>query len=250
MPITLARGATSKRRLTVDWAHPVPPAREGTQTAAAGPMTREAAIARMWDADDGRPLLVLRECQACQGSDSALLSRSLKNDKTMLLTKWFRTVKLPAHIGERSHPFHNVFAGYDFGKKMPHFFLLAHKDAKPVSFSGVQTQSKLWQAMYGVLEQRYAKSAKRQVKKWLMLLDRYDTIEGRRVALKEELLAVRADRGSDSKKAKKLVTKLAELDEDWAAVEAAEKDVRNLGLLKAPTKVEKAKVAQAKVAQR
>ena len=162
--------------------------------------------------------MVLRECQSCQGSDSALLSRSLKNDKTMLLTKWFRTVKLPAHIGERSHPFHNVFAGYNFGKKMPHFFLLAHKDAQPVAFSGVQTQSGLWKAMYGVLEQRYAKSPKRQVKKWLMLLDRYDTLEGRRTSLKEELLAVRSTKGPDSSKAKKLRKKLDEtkrmLDEE------------------------------------
>tara|TARA_R110002073_G_scaffold298939_2_gene465695 strand:+ start:617 stop:1339 length:723 start_codon:yes stop_codon:yes gene_type:complete len=239
MPITLTRGATSKHRLKVDWTHPVPPAREGKETAAAGPMSRADAIAHLWAGDDGRPLLVLRECTACQGSDSALFSRSLTNDKTMLLTKWFRTVKMPAHIAERSHPFHNVFAGYDFGKKVPHFFLLAHKDAKPVSFTGVQTQSKLWTGMYGVLEQRYAKSAKRQVKKWLMLLDRYDTIEGRRTALKEELLAVRADRGPDSNRAKKLTAKLAELDEDWAAVEAAEKKVSDLGLLKPPTKVAK-----------
>ena len=182
-------------------------------------------------------MLILRECQACEGSDSALLSRSLKNDKTMLLTKWFRTVKLPAHVGERSHPFHNVFAGYDFGKKVPHFFLLADKDAKPVSFSGVQTQSDLWKAMYGVLEQRYAKSAKRQVKKWLMLLDSYDTIEGRRVQLMEDLLLVRATSGPDSSKAKKLAGKLTELDEEWVAVEAEEEKVSDLGLLDAPTKL-------------
>ncbi|MGK0202908.1 MAG: hypothetical protein ACI89X_001591 [Planctomycetota bacterium] len=237
MPITLARGFTSKRRLKVDWEHPVPPVSEGNNTAASGAMARAEAISLLWDADDGRPLLVLRECKTCQGSDSALLSRSLINDKTMLMTKWFRTVKMPAHISERSHPFHNVFAGYDFGKKVPHFFLLADKNAKPVAFTGVQTQSKLWKGMYGVLEQRYAKSAKRQVKKWLMLLDRYDTIEGRRKALKEELLAVRADRGPDSSKAKKITAKLAELDQDWAVVEAEEKKVRNLGLLKASTKV-------------
>jgi len=237
MPITLDRGATSKRRLTVDWVHPVPPQREGQGTAAAGPLPHKEAIACLWDDDDGRPLLVLRECQACQGADSALLSRSLKNDKTMLLTKWFRTVKLPAHIGERSHAFHNVFLGYNFGKKVPHFFLLAHRDAKPVAFSGVQTQSRLWKSMYQVLEQRYAKSPKRQVKKWLMLLDRYDTIEGRRAQLKEELLAVRASHGPDSKKAKKIRAKLDELNEEFEAVAAEEKKIRNLGLLKAPTKI-------------
>jgi len=241
MPITLDRGPTSKRRLSVSWSHPVPPVQKGKGTRAAGPMSRTEAIAAMWDEDDGRPLLVLRECQACMGSDSALLSRSLKNDKTMLLTKWFRTVKLPAHIWERTHPFYNVFAGYNFGKKVPHFFLLAHKDAKPVTFSGVQTQSKLWSAMYKVLETRYAKSPKRQVKKWLMLLDRYDTIEGRRVALKEKLLAARAAYGSKHKKTKKISAQLADLDKEWAAVEAAEKKVSDLGLLEPTKKLAKAR---------
>lgn len=239
MPITLDRGPTSKRRLTVSWKHPVPP-KHTKGTAAVGPLSRKEAIARLWDDDDGRPLLVLRECKACVGSDSALLSRSLKNDKTMLLTKWFRTVKLPAHIWERNHPFHNVFAGYQFGKKVPHFFFLADKDSKPVAMSGVQTQSKLWKTMYQVLDQRYAKSAKRQVKKWLLLLDRYDTIEGRRVELKEKLLAARATYGPNHKKTKKIVDTLAGLDKEWAEVEAAEEKIRDLGLLKPIAKVSKA----------
>lgn len=237
MPITLTRSNASKRRLKIDWDHPVPPVREGNKTAAAGPMPRAEAIAHLWDKDDGRPLLVLRECNLCKGSDGALLSRSLVNDKTMLLTKWFRTVKMPAHIAERRHPFHNVFAGYDFGKKVPHFFLLAHKDAQPVAFTGAQTQSKLWKGMYKVLEQRYAKNPKRNVKKWLMLLDRFDTIDGQRAELKEQLLAIRATKGPDSSKAKKIEKRLADLDKQWAEAEAEEKKVRDLGLLKAPTKV-------------
>src|SRR5690606_31730510 len=107
---------------------------------------------------DGRPLLVLRECQLCQGEDGALFSRSLANDKTMLLTKWFRTVKLPAHVSESGHAFRNVFDGFEFKDGWPHFFLLADKGAQPVEFSGSQTQSQLWQGMFRVLEQRYGKS--------------------------------------------------------------------------------------------
>lgn len=237
MPITLTRGSTSRSRLTMEWQHPVPPQREGSRTAAAGPMQHAAAIASLWDEDDGRPLLVLRECKTCQGSDVALLNRSLVNDKTVLLSKWFRTVKLPAHVMERQHPFRNVFADYDFGKRMPHFFLLAHKDAKPVAFSGVQTQSKLWKGMLKVLEQRYAKSPKRAIKKWLLLLDRYDTLELRRQTMREELRTVRATQGPDSSRAKKLMAKLAEFDEEWRKIEAAEAKVRDLGLLKVTKKL-------------
>ena len=70
-----------------------------------------------------------------------------------------------------------------------------------------------------------------------MLLDSYDTIEGRRVQCKEDLLAARAKYGPGSNKTKKLVAKLAYLDKAWAEVEADEKKVRNLGLLKMPTKI-------------
>ncbi|HEB52306.1 MAG TPA: hypothetical protein ENI87_03515 [bacterium] len=235
MPISFERGSTSKKRLKIDWVHPVPPKRDGKETAAAGPMPLADALDILWADDDGRPLLVLRECPLCQGSDGALLSRSLKNDKTLLLTKWFRTVKLPAHVAERGHEFHNVFASYGFEKGWPHFFLLADRDAEPVQFTGTQTQSQLWKAMYDVLEQRYAKNPQRQVKKWLKLLDRYDSIDSRRRALQEELLAVRAEKGPKSSKAKKLMAKIEKLDLERAKVEAEEKKVRDLGLLK-PTK--------------
>ncbi|MFN3243143.1 MAG: hypothetical protein ACE37K_16705 [Planctomycetota bacterium] len=233
-PISFERGATSKDRLKVDWLHPVPPKAEaGEGTRAAGPLPLNAALKILWENDDGRPLLVLRECTKCEGTDAALLSRSLKNDKTMLLTKWFRTVRLPAHITEYGHPFHMVFRGYrTFDKGWPHFFLLADKDSRPVVFDGKQTQSKLWKGMYDVLEERYAKNPEKAVKKWLSLLDRYDALDARRVQLREELLKVRAEKGPDSSKAKKLAKKLAEIEKDKEKVAAAEKKVRDLGLMK------------------
>gem|GEM_PF-547247 len=233
-PISFERGATSKDRLQVDWMHPVPPKGDaGERTRVAGPLPLDAALDLLWEGDDGRPLLVLRECTSCEGTDAALLSRSLKNDKTMLLTKWFRTVRLPAHITERGHPFHMVFRGYrTFDKGWPHFFLLADKGSRPVVFDGNQTQSKLWKGMYGVLEQRYGKNPERAVKKWLSLLDRYDALDARRAQLREELLEERAEKGPSSSRAKKLSKKLAELEADKAKVTAAEQKVRDLGLLK------------------
>lgn len=237
MPISFERGATSKNRLQVDWLHPVPPAREGQETAAAGPMPLADALDVLWEKDDGRPLLVLRECKLCQGSDGALLSRSLANDKTILLTKWFRTVRLPAHVAEAGHPFRNVFEAYKFKKGWPHFFMLADKGAKPVAFTGVQTQSQLWQAMFRVLDQRYAKNPKRALKKWLSLLDRYDTLDARKKQLKEVLYAVRAEAGPKSSRAIKLTKKLADIEKKRTAVAKEEVKVRDLKLLKLREKV-------------
>ena len=220
-----------------------PKADGGERTRAAGPLPLSAALDLLWEGDDGRPLLVLRECTSCEGTDAALLSRSLKNDKTMLLTKWFRTVRLPAHITESGHPFHMVFRGYrTFDKGWPHFFLLADKGSRPVVFDGKQTQSKLWKGMYGVLEQRYGKNPERAVKKWLSLLDRYDALDAQRSQLRDQLLAERADKGANSSRAKKLAKKLAETEKEKAKVAAAEAKVRDLGLLKrAPKKLSSAK---------
>jgi len=235
MPISLERGATSKMRLKVDWTHPVPPKRDpNSGTVAAGPLPLGDALDELWRGDDGRPLLVLRECNLCEGSDGALFSRSLANDKTMLMTKWFRTVKLPPHVAEKGHTFHNVFQGYEFEHGWPHFFLLAHKGAEPVAFTGRQTQSQLWRGMFDVLEQRYSKDPKRALKKWLSLLDKYDMLDSREVQLKEQLLQARAADGPTSSRSKKLAEKLDELKDERSKLEAQEKKVRELGLQKMP----------------
>ena len=78
---------------------------------------------------------------------------------------------------------------------------------------------------------RYAKSPKRAIKKWLLLLDRYDTLERRRTDIREELRAVQSSQGPKSSRAKKLTAKLAEFDAEWRKIEVAEAKVRNLGLL-------------------
>jgi hypothetical protein len=237
IPLSFERGSTSKDRLKIDWVHPVPPKRSDTQTSASGPLSLEEALAQLWDSSDQRPLLVLRECNLCKDGDEALLQRSLNNDRTLLLTKWFRTVRLPAHIAEAGHPFHNVFAGYAFKDSWPHFFLLAHPGAVPVTFTGTQTQAQLWKGMHGVLEQRYAKDAAKAVKEWMSVLDSFDTIDARRRQLQEQLEEVRATDGPTSSRAKKLNEQLAKLDDERTATIARETKVRDLGLLPMPRQV-------------
>ncbi len=230
--MTFERGATSKDRLRVDWVHPVPPKRAVERTSADfGPLPLDAALNLLWEAGDSRPLLVLRECNLCKEGDEALLQRSLNNDRTLLLTKWFRTVRLPAHIAEAGHPFHNVFAGYDFKDSWPHVFLLAHPGATPVTFTGQQTQTQLWKGMQDVLGQRYTKNPAKAVKEWLAVLDAFDTIDTRRRQLQDQLDEVRATDGPDSSRAKKLTEGLARLDDERKLALAREAKARELGLL-------------------
>lgn len=231
--LTFERGHTSKERLKLDWLHPVPPEKQTTGTVSTGPLSLQEALEVLWENDE-RPLLVLRECNLCKDGDEALLSRSMSNDRTLLLSKWFRTVRLPAHVTEKSHTFFNVFEGYGFEGGWPHFFLLASPDAKPVVFTGQQTQTQLWKGMQEVLEQRYTADVSKAVKKWLSVLDSFDTIDARRMELQERLDEVRADEGPESDKAKKLVADLAEIEKEREEALAREKKVRELGLRPMP----------------
>lgn len=231
--LNFERGHTSKERLKLDWLHPVPPETKDSGTVASGPLSLQDALKVLWE-DDERPLLVLRECNLCKDGDEALLSRSLSNDRTLLLTKWFRIVRLPAHVTERTHTFFNAFEAYGFEGGWPHFFLLATPDSKPVVFTGQQTQSQLWKGMQAVLEERYTADASKAVKKWLSVLDTFDTLDARRTELRERLSEVRADEGPESDKAKKLVAELASVEEERTKTLEREKKVRELGLRPMP----------------
>ncbi len=245
--MTAERGATSKDRLKIDWQHPVPPVRDSVRTSAAGALPLEQALKVLWE-DDPRPMLVLRECTSCQDSDVAVLSRSMNNDRTLLLTKWFRTVRLPPHVTDPNHAFHNVFAGFSF-KRSPHFYLLAHPGAQPVEFTGQQTQSSLWSGMHSVLSQRYAGDPVKAVKEWLSLLDRFDRLDQQLKSMQEQLDQARASGGPDSAQARGLEKRLANARKEHSDALAREAQVRNLGFLPMPEPVAP-KVADAAGAQK
>jgi hypothetical protein len=233
MALSFERGNTSKDRLKIDWRHPVPPATAETHTAASGALPLAEALEILWE-NDARPLLVLRECTMCADSDQALLSRSLNNDRTMLMTKWFRVVRLPAHVVEPNHPFHNVFAGYAF-QSSPHFFLLASPTAKPVEFTGMQTPSSLQKSMIAVLRERYLKDPEKAVKQWLLALDQFDRFDSSLRTMQDELDAARAKDGPVSGKAKDLGKRIDEVRQQRGETLAREERLRDLGLAPMPT---------------
>jgi hypothetical protein len=233
LALTFERGHTSKERLKVDWLHPVPTVERSGPTQTSGPLPLQDALAQLWE-NDQRPLLVLRECGICKGTDDALLSRSLKNDRTLLITKWFRTVRMPAHVVEESHPFYRLFQSLANTEGTPHVFLVAHPGADAVCFSGQQTQTQLWKAMTDVLAERYLKDANKAVKEWLSILDTFDTLDARRQQLQEQLDETRAAEGPESLKAKKLTEALAKVNEERDAALAHEAKVRDLGLQAMP----------------
>lgn len=218
------RGHTSKDVLTLAWDFPVigeaidAPAPEAGRTYA---KTKREALprARAFDevaGDDPRPLLVLRECGWCEGSDDALLSSRFENEKTILLSRWFHAVKLPNHVLESNHEFRNLFDG----ESPPHLFVATRDGGHAVGLDGQQSQSELWDAMDAIIADVYGMDAERTVKKLYKLLDQFDLLDSDEVRLRERMDSEIEKKGPDSSRFKKLKGQLDETLEQRAVVRA------------------------------
>lgn len=181
-------------------------------------------------------MLVVRECGFCKGTDDALLSRRLDNERTLLLTKWFHCVKLPNHVLEADHPFRNLFEG----EHPPHLFVCRADGSGVVSMDGQQSQSDLWRAMEELIGLEYEESVKTSVKGLLRCLDGYDSIDSREREIRQRLEATLDEDGPDSPKVRKLQKKLEKLAAERAEIAEREVELLDLGL-REPQPVDSAK---------
>ncbi len=184
---------------------------------------------------DKRPVLILRECERCKGTDHALLSRSLDNEQTVLLTHWFRCVKLPPNVLTDKHPFYNLFARTKEGDKIPHLFFVDPDGSNKKELPGDQSQTVLWETMFSYLERCYAENAKEAIKELRQVLSQYDKLDS-----EEQLIKGRLDReieknGPESEKVKKFDADLKKVAKDRAKLVAKEKELRELALKAMPT---------------
>jgi len=224
----------------VEWTYPVykpktPKRKPGDRTVAKEvdrALPIEKAYALVADGDR-RPLLILRECELCKGTDHAVLSRTLSNEQTVLLTHWFRCVKLPPNVLTEKHPFYNLFKKGKRQKKVPHLFFSDpngdHKKALP----GDQSQSDLWKVMFTYLDRCYDENAKSAIKQLRKVLGQYDTLDAQ-----EDLIRSRIDKeieknGPKSRKLKKFDKQLDKVAIERKQLRQAEKELRDLAL-KAP----------------
>ncbi|MCR9247326.1 MAG: hypothetical protein NXI31_20030 [bacterium] len=233
--LDFTRKKTAKKRLKIDWTHPVwkPEEEENTDGRTAGTMSRfalpiEKAYEVVTDSDK-RPLLIMRECEKCKGTDHALLSRTMSNEQTVLLTHWFRCVKLPPNILEKDHPLTNLFKR-EKGEKIPHLFFVDPDGTHKTPLSGTQSQRVLWETMFSYLDRCYDGNAKKSLKELRKILDQYDRVDG----LEQEVM-VRRDReiekkGLKSPKLKKYLKQLDKLSKEREKLVKKEKALRALAL--------------------
>lgn len=182
MAIKFTRLTTSKEVLKLNWNYPVAHTFKETSQAKGGTsavfvesaLPKTKAFLKINGKGNRKPLLVLRECVLCKGSDHALFDRRLNNEKTKLLTQWFYCVKLPPKVLEQSHPFRKLFKQ----KHPPHLFISTWDGKGIVEFSGQQTQSQLQQKMVKLIDQAYDKKPAPAVKAMLRFLSEFDKHDG------------------------------------------------------------------------
>ena len=161
-----------------------PPKQDSGTQAMALPLSPESAIAYLAGSDK-RPLLVLRECPNCRGTDLALLRTDVPNERTLLLTRFFHCVRLPVDVRAPDHAFAKLFPGHT------HLFLCSSDGSDRVDFNGIQSQNELIQAMRKAIERNQAidtTGALNELQKALAQLDRVDAQEAEaRKAIDKEL---------------------------------------------------------------
>jgi hypothetical protein len=223
------RRSTSREELEIDWDHPVhAPRTIGTGSTvsveAKQALPVESALAAV-AGNDARPLLVLRDCTTCTGTDDALLTRQADNEKTMLLSRWFHCVRLSPDVLEEDHPFHALFAGED----PSHLFLAGHDGAGRTDLDGEQSRTELWAAMEGVLDASYRDRFGPALKELTRLLDRMDAVDQRIDELVRSVDREVESRGAGAK-LERLETELARLREERAELRARATEISTLRL--------------------
>jgi len=245
------RGKTAKKLLEVEWTYPVwKPVNDSNlpkpgQTTVAVEVEHALPVAQAYELvrdGDKRPLLVLRECEKCKGTDHALLSRSLDNEQTVMMTKWFHCVKMPTNVLTKNHPFTNLFVREKEGERIPHLFFADPDGSNRAELPGDQAQTQLWETMFSYLERCYEGDAKKSIRELRKVLSQYDSIDGMEQAVKERLDKEMEKNGPESPRLKKFEADLAKLGKERDELKAKETALRSLALktLNAPQAVEPA----------
>ncbi len=171
-------------------------------------LSREDAVAYL-RGDDPRPLLVLRECKVCNGTDDALL-KGAGNEMTYLLSRWFHCVKLPVDVLEEDHPFHLLF----LQEKPEHLFVMTSDGSVQDPLESQTSRTELWDSMRRIMVLEYSRKPDEALKDIQNSLNKLDVVDGRLQELRDNLEETLIDEGPKSRKLPKLRKKIAEAEAD------------------------------------
>lgn len=212
VPTEAPRGAESRGLLDLRWNYPVfkaepaPVSEHGTSVAPIREaLPREKAL-EVLAGNDPRPLLVLRECSVCNKTDDALLSRTESNERTLVLARFFRCVKLPVDVVEPDHPFHALFPS----NESEHLFVSGPDGTAKMPLESDTSRVELWSAMESTLAATYGLDAIKVTRQVLHGLDKIDECE-------RKLTTLETRKGALMETPRVDVSKVKQLDEEIAS---------------------------------
>ncbi len=227
VPTEAPRGIASRELLDLRWNYPVfkaeaaPVSEHGTSVAPIREaLPREKAI-EVLSGNDPRPLLVLRECSVCNKTDDALLSRNESNERTLVLARFFRCVKLPVDVVEPDHPFHALFPS----NESEHLFVSGPGVSAKLPLESDTSRVELWAAMESTLAANYGLDAVKVTRQVLQGLDKIDECERKLTTLETRKGALMETPNVDVAKVRQIDVELASARRD---AEAARSEVAKI----------------------
>ncbi len=226
------RLVTSAQLLDIDWNYPIDLAAGAEETGRTVAQKERRALPRdealrALAGDDRRPLLVLRECMVCAGTDEALLTSGADNEKTLLLMRWFHCVKLPPDTSENPNsPFHALFPDNDSA----HLFVSRWDGGDLVPLEDETSRTALWKSMTSLLDSSYEGSTRTPLKALAKLLDEYDRLDIELAQERAQAVKLIEKYGSDSSKLRKVERALEALATERAELDAQVRELTELEL--------------------
>jgi hypothetical protein len=159
---------------------------------------------------------VLRECEVCNGTDDALLTKGADNERTMLLAQWFHCVKLPMDVLQKDHPFYELF-GHDDPE---HFFVSLPDGSEKVTLENQTSRTEMWDALNQLLTASYKEDPQASLKQVQKSLEKLDLIDTRLIELRAKKNELLETEGQGSKKLLQVELDIAEAAQDLAIVQA------------------------------
>ncbi len=229
--MTAMRGPSSRIALDIDWTYPkyVPEAKQSTGDSISVEIKHALELEQAFGViagDDPRPLLVLRECLTCTGTDDALLTKGADNEKTMLMSRWFHCVKLPPAVLEADDPFHKLFA--EDGPA--HLFVAKADGSGRLDLNGEQSRTELWAKMEKLLEAEYKTKHEPVLKKLFGVLDEMDGYDQKIADLDGRMNDAIEKDGPKSRKVAKIKKELTKLRAKRNALVARLGEISELAL--------------------
>ena len=208
--IPTPRGPSSRGKLEIDWQNATVPSAPVVETEGTVAAPRRRALPSV-DAmaclagADRRPLLVLRECLKCSGTEDALMTSKEDNERTYLLARWFHCVKLPPDVLEEDHPFRGLFPG----DKPAHVFIANYDGTGRHDLQGTHSRRELWAAMEGAIEANYQGGFSAALQRLARILSDLDDVD-RVISDLGTRLELVLSNGADASKTKKIQAELAD----------------------------------------